>query len=73
MPAQPTLWLVVNPDLHTSVAELQSSILLTTRVSISFMYFSLNVWIIPRSRGWSLEVQFGGKNNLDVVVFAFHI
>lgn len=28
------------------------------------MYFSLNVWIIPRSRGWSLYVQFVGKNTI---------
>ena len=28
------------------------------------MYFGLNVWIIPRSRGWSLYVQFGGKNTI---------
>ena len=48
-------------DLHTSVAELQSSILLTTCVSISFMYLSLNAWIIPRSRGCNLDVQFAGK------------
>ena len=41
-------------DLHTSVAELQSSILLTTCVSNSFMYLSLNAWIIPRSRGCNL-------------------
>ena len=46
------------------MAELQSCILLTTCVSISFMYFSLNVWIIPRSSGWSLYVQFGGKNTI---------
>ena len=35
-------------DLHTSVAELQSSILLTSCVSISLIYLSLNAWIIPR-------------------------
>ena len=28
------------------------------------MYFSLNVWIIPRERGWSLNLHFGGKNTI---------
>ena len=51
-------------DLDTSVAELQSSILLITCVSINLVYFILNAWITQRSRGWSLDVQFGGKNTI---------
>ena len=62
-------------DLDTSVVELQSSILLTTCGSISLMYFSLNVCINPRSRGWSLDNNLVKikTHNPDVIVFAFHI